>query len=231
MKVRTRISTVRLGPHEYRIIRPARPLVRAVLYAEPHGVPTEPDSLAMFVGRAEAVLLTALWGLATTSPRTLVHLPMQDAVAPRDLPHSASGPVPLDLVLLHHRLQFPLSRWKQVRARLGDGCPHTASVAPNAFQADDGRRARRHWADNRDHLRIGFAAETAFITGSGPAFRQEGASLRSMLDEAGPYLKRTDGRHHYCVELGDHHAYPWFRRKRRHPTLVHIQYSPRWQAG
>lgn len=222
---------MRLGRHEYRVIRPARPLVRAALYAEPHGVPTEPHSLAMFVGRVEAVLLTALWGLATCSPRTLVYLPMRDAAPPLDMPHTASGQTLLDLVLLHHRLQFPLSCWKQVRSRLGDGRPHTASLAPGAFTVADGRRAGRRWADDRDQLRIGFAADTVFVTGSGPAFGQQGGFLRSMLDEAGPYLKRTNGRHHYCVELRGHDAYPWFRRKRRHPTLVHIQYCPRWQAG
>ncbi len=230
MRVRTRISMVRLGSREYRVIQPARPLVRAALYAEPHGVATEPDSLAMFVGRVEAVLLTALWGLATCSPRTLVLLPMRHAAPPTDLPQAASGQSSLDLVLLHHRMQFPLSRWKQVRAHLGAGRPHTASVPPSAFTMADRGRARR-WAEDRDHLRIGFAAETVFVTGSGPAFGQEGGFLRSMLDEAGPYLKRIDGRHHYCVELGGHDAYPWFRRRRRHSTLVHIQYSPRWQAG
>lgn len=228
MRVRTRISTVRLGSREYRVIRPARPLVHAALYAEPHGVPTEPHSLAMYVGRVEAVLLTALWGLATCSPRTLLYLPMRDTAPPLDMPHSPALQAPLDLVLLHHRMQFPLSRWKQVRSRLGDGRPHTASVPPGAFTLGD--RAGRRRAGDRDHLRIGFAADTAFVTGSAAAFGQHGGALRTMLDEAGPHLKRSGGRHHYCVELGDHDAHPWSHRRRRHHTLVHIQYSPRWRA-
>lgn len=85
--------------------------------------------------------------------------------------------------------------------------------------------------DNRDHLRIGFAANTIFITGSSPAFGAQGGQLRSMTTDAGPYLKRFNGNHHYCVELGDHGIYPWYRRKRRHPTLVHIEYCPRWEAA
>ncbi|MBV1856597.1 hypothetical protein [Catellatospora tritici] len=225
MRVRTRISTVRLGGTEYRVVRPLRPLNRAVLYTEPHGIPTEPHNLAMFVGRTEAVVLTALWGLAVCSPRSIVYIPMRHATPPADIP---PGPVPLDLVLMHHSLQLPVSRWKEIRARLDAGTAHRATVPPYALHSrDDGAATHTY----RDPLRVDIAAHTVYLTGSATAFRDPGTSLLELTREAGGYLKSIDGRHHYCVELGDHDTHPWFKRRRRFPTQVHVQYCPRWIAG
>ncbi len=78
--------------------------------------------------------------------------------------------------------------------------------------------------------RIGFAAHTMFVTGNAAAFTAEANELRTMTLEAGREIKERDGRYHFCVELGNHSVTPWFRRKRRYPTEVHIQYCPRWKA-
>jgi hypothetical protein len=228
MRVRTRISIVRQGGIEYRVIRPARPLVHAALYAEPHGVPTEPHSLAMFVGRREAVVLTALWGLLTRSPHSLLYLPMRHTAAPEGLRRGLIEPVGLDLVLAHHRLQFSISRWKGIRGCLGEGRLHTADVPPAAYNPTG--VASCEPLGQHEQLRVGIAANTVFLTAGGREFRDHGNLLWQMLLEAGPYVKSINGRYHYCVELGDHNALPWFKRRRRFPTQVHIQYCPRWRA-
>ncbi|MFJ9041101.1 hypothetical protein ACIRF8_31595 [Streptomyces sp. NPDC102406] len=58
----------------------------------------------------------ALWTLAASSPRSLIHLPMRGNPVPsRELPED--GARQLDLVLLHHSLQFAPSRWKEVPGR------------------------------------------------------------------------------------------------------------------
>jgi hypothetical protein len=52
---------------------------------------------------------------------------------------------PLDLVLLHHRLAFPPSRWKQVRSRLGTGRPHTVVLPDQVWPARSIDAHRRVW--------------------------------------------------------------------------------------
>lgn len=70
MKLPITIHQARLGSTEFKVIRPARPLVRAVLIDHDRHLDTYLDQDA-------AQRIGALWKLATSSPRSLVHLPMR----------------------------------------------------------------------------------------------------------------------------------------------------------
>ncbi|GGY45172.1 hypothetical protein [Streptomyces tanashiensis] len=139
-------------------------------------------------------------------------------------------PVALDLVLVHHSLQFPTASWKQVRSRLGAGRPHTAATPdddfPDAGAVDHGRRYHPTY---RDHLGFDIAAHTLFVVGSSTAFREHGTALRGLVDEAPSHRHRHPGAGHFCVEFS---SGPWSRpRTRRHvPGVLHIQYSEDWRA-
>lgn len=182
--------------------------------------------LSMYADREGAERLVELWALAARSAHSLVYLPIRANPAPEGVAGDGE-PVALDLVLLHHSLQFPTGSWKEVRARLGAGKPHTAST-PERDLPDETAVDHDRWRhqEYRDHLDFHIAAHTLFVVGSSTAFREHGAALRGLVDEAPSHLHRHPAAH-YCVELGPG---PWpHARTRRHvPGRLHVQYSATW---
>lgn len=213
-----RVHKVRLGGSEVRVVRSAPGPGATGLALRDDG-----HWLSMYADREGADRLAALWALAARSPRSLVHLPLRDSPAPRD--GAGDGePVALDLVLLHHSLQFPTSSWKEVRARLGAGTPHTVSLPDDDLpDADAVDHERRHHRTYRDRLGFDVAAHTLFVVGSSTAFREEGAALRDFASRAAAHRRRYPASPHFCVEL---FPGPGGRgRTRRHvPGSLHIEY-------
>jgi hypothetical protein len=181
------VSTVRLGGDEYRVLRPARPPSHAPLIESWSGAELSVN------GPASADLASAWW-LAARSPRSLVYLPL------RGSRFSCDGEGrQLDLVLLHHSLGFPVSRWKAVRARLSTSTStvHTVRLPPRPFREVDlsGLMHREF----RDHLRWSVAAETLFLIGSRRAYEREGESIRALEDSSADLARSPDM--HWCAEL------------------------------
>lgn len=185
------VSTVRFRGDQYRIVRPARAPRFAGLYEGRLG--------AQFcLDRETAMVFALAWGLAARSPHTIVHLPLCRA----RLPAHHVGGHSLDLVLLHHRLAFPPSRWKQVRARLGTGSPHTVVLPDEAWPSRTVADHRRAWhREFRDHLRWDIAADTLVLTGSREAFDLEAGQVRALAEECPAHRARTPGTH-CCAEIG-----------------------------
>ncbi|MBP2478524.1 hypothetical protein JOF53_007396 [Crossiella equi] len=209
---RVLVGTVRLGRDSYRVVRPVRPLKHARLCEGYLGAHLSVDEVA-------AGDLAAAWWLAARSPHSLVYLPLRGGVA--DCGEEYGGPR-LDLVLLHHRVRFPVSRWKQVRARLGPGRPHKVSLPVGALPGF-GVEAylRRYHRGFRDHLRWDVAADTLFLTGSRHAYELAGAQLRGLVEDCPAHLARQPGTH-CCAEidLGRGRA----RQDRRRPYAeLHVQ--------
>jgi hypothetical protein len=160
------------------------------------------------------------WGLASRSPRTIVYLPLRRA----ELSGCHAGERLLDLVLLHHRLGFPPSRWKQVRARLGTGRPHTVVLPDNAWPsrpvADHRRTSHR---DFRDHLRWDISADTLVLTGSREAFELNAGQVRALAEECPAHRARTPGTH-CCAEIGMGRLRHYPDRRRPYAEL-HAEYA------
>ncbi|MEV7553271.1 hypothetical protein AB0N89_26980 [Amycolatopsis sp. NPDC089917] len=186
---RTLISQVRLGKETYRVIRPAGPVSRGPLVESRHGAELDVDE-------PSARELAAAWWLAARSPRSLVYLPCRASRTVREQGHE--GPE-LDLVLLHHSLQFPLSRWKSVRGRLSTGAPHTVRLPPNAFPVFSHEEHRAYRVD-RDQLRPGIAADTLFLVGSRRAFELESDQLRHLAED-GSAESGDSPTTHDCAEI------------------------------
>ncbi|MGW4726690.1 hypothetical protein [Streptomyces sp. NPDC004291] len=218
MEQRVRVHRVGLDGREVRVVRsdPGPDATGPALRDDGHW-------LSMYADRDGAERLAALWALAARSARSLVYLPLRGNPAP----HDGAGevePVALDLVLVHHSLQFPASAWKGVRARLGAGVPGTVSLPdddlPDEGSVDHERRRHRTY---RDHLAFDIAAHTLFVVGSSLAFREEGAALRRFVERAPSHARRHPESGHFCVELVPG---PWGReRTRRHvPGSLHVEY-------
>ncbi|TDC84675.1 hypothetical protein E1193_04965 [Micromonospora sp. KC606] len=207
------VSTVQLGCHQYRVVRPAETPRFAGLCEGRLG--------AQFcLDKETAVMFAQAWGLAARSPHTIVYLPLRRAKLPD---HHGWGRL-LDLVLLHHRLAFPPSRWKQVRSRLGTGRPHTIVLPSHAWPSRSIADHRRTWHQEfRDHLRWDIAADTLVLTGSREAFELEADQVRALAEECPAHRARTPGTH-CCAEIG-------MGRTRRHPEQrrpyaeLHAEYS------
>ncbi|WP_226966841.1 hypothetical protein [Streptomyces phaeolivaceus] len=212
-----RVHRARLGGDEFRVIRPVPSPARLALRDDHHW-------LSMYVDRAGAEQLVALWALAARSARSLVHLPIRAEPAPEGVMAGDGEPVSLDLVLVHHSLRFPTASWKEVRARLDAGRLQTAATADHDFP-DPGtsRHPRRLYRSYRDHFAFAVAAHTLFVVGSPTAFREYGSTLRGLVDEAPSFPHRYPHAGHFCVEFG---AGPWYRTRNRRllPGPPHIRY-------
>ncbi|MGC9496356.1 hypothetical protein [Streptomyces sp. WG7] len=217
MNVSITIHQARLGPREFKVIRPARPLTRAVLIDHDR-------HLDVCLDQDAARRIGGLWELAASSPRAMVHLPLRGNPAPAgDLP--GDGARQLDLVLLHHSLQFAPSRWKELRGRLDQGRPRTVTL-PGA-----GRPAgavmdpqARHHRENRDLFHQHLHAETLFMTGSRKVFRE---TARHFLDVAhkGPgYVPVHPNYPYFCTELHSNDGVLGDARE------IHIEYRDQWES-
>ncbi|WP_052681326.1 hypothetical protein [Saccharothrix sp. ST-888] len=129
----------------------------------------------------------------------------------------------LDLVLLHHSLQFAPARWKELRGRLGRGRRQSVQLPdpdhPHDLPVD--HRAR-HYRENRDLFHEHLHAGTLFMTGSAKAFRE---TTRNFLDIArhGPGHVRSHPNHpHFCTEF---HSNDGILGRARE---IHVEYCDRW---
>ncbi|NNH75241.1 hypothetical protein HLB23_36235 [Nocardia uniformis] len=190
---RTLVSTVRLGRNEYRVVRPARPIGHAPLHEGYHGA-------QITVDKAAALTLGMAWSLAARSPHTIVYLPLRHNGVGCNIYGSGKEP-PLDLVLLRHSLRFPVSRWKELRAKLGSGRPHTVTCRGLPQAADLGAVfAARYHREFKDILRHDITADTLFLVGSRTAFEVEGYALRELVEECPQHMhERPDA--HCCAEI------------------------------
>lgn len=189
---RTLVSAVRLGDDRYRVIRPARALGHASLYEGRLGT-------QLSVDKAATVDLAFAWWLAARSPRSMVYLPL------RSSPSSCGeeyGGRKLDLVLLHHSLRFPVSRWKQVRARLSStSAAHKVTFPSDAFRTVTPEEHERRWhREFRDELRWDMAADTLFVVGSRPAYELRGDMVRGLAEDCPSHLATIPDTH-CCAEI------------------------------
>ncbi|MFE0508677.1 hypothetical protein [Streptomyces sp. NPDC058964] len=220
MEQPVRIHKVRLGSDEFRVVRAARTPARLALRADRHW-------LSMYADRHGAAQLVALWALAARSAHSLVYLPIRADPVPLGVV-SDGEPVSLDLVLVHHSLQFPTASWKQVRARLGAGTPHTTTTPEQDFPDETAiDHRRRQYRAYHDHLDFRIAAHTLFVVGSSTAFRVSGTALRGLVDQAPSYLHRYPNAGHFCVELSPGPR-PRAQTRRHAPGSLHIQYAGTW---
>ncbi|WP_370409338.1 hypothetical protein [Streptomyces fradiae] len=217
MRLSVSIHRTRLGATEFTVIRPAQPLRRAVLIDRDR-------YLNAYVDEHAARRIGGLWALAATSPRTLIHLPMRGNQPP-SAALSMDPPRRLDLVLLHHSLQFAPARWKELRGRLGPGRPRTVTLPDAGLEDASGiDDAARHHKENRDLFHQHLHAETVFMTGSTKVFRE---TTRHFLDVArhGPAHARSHpSRPHYCAELHSNDGTLGNARE------LHIEYCDEWNA-
>ncbi|MBT2209364.1 MULTISPECIES: hypothetical protein [Actinomadura] len=169
----------------HRVVQPWRPLRHTAL--------SDPEGHGWLVGDREGLArLAGLFSFAAYSRRTLVHVPLRDG-APIDgdegFLESCGGRV--DLLLAHHSLGFPATRWPGVRRRLAGGTP--LSVRPDgertvrdaaAWEARVGRQGFRDWLRPVTHAR------TLCLTGSRDAFACAATEFAYAL-EHGPGKKRV----------------------------------------
>jgi hypothetical protein len=208
------VSTVALGGKRYRVVRPARPPAFAGLREGRLG--------AQFcVDKNSAAMFAMAWGLAARSPHTIVYLPLRASAAADPCDWGR----PLDLVLLHHSLAFPPSRWKDVRARLGAGSPHNVTLPTGTWPSRPAADHHRMWHHGyRDHLRWSVAADTLVLTGSREAYELRAEQVRELAED-GPAHRAQEPETHCCTEI-PMGAWPRYPRRRHDYAELHVQYCP-----
>ncbi|MGI5200635.1 hypothetical protein ACQEU6_03385 [Spirillospora sp. CA-108201] len=212
---------MRLGLEEFRIIRAADPLTRARLI----GQDPARGGLQMNVDAGAARYVGMLWLLAARSRRSLIYLPLRGGGLPAGGTQYPPEEPPLDLVLLHHSLQFKPHHWKRLRGGLGRGAEGTVRLSPDDLPGDgtidyDARRRRGY----RDVFHQHVHAETMFMVGSAKVFRETAGMFFDVFEHGHRYHPpaelREDVGLHYCEELDD----PLAGSGRE----IHIQYTRRW---
>ncbi|MFJ2055330.1 hypothetical protein ACIOMM_05235 [Streptomyces sp. NPDC087908] len=215
MKLAITIHRARLGPTEFKVIRPAHPLVHAVLIDRDRW-------LDVFLDQDAAQRVGALWELAASSPRSLVHVPMRRNHTPTGQPNG-DAERQLDLVLVHHSLQFAPSRWKELRGRLDRGRPQTVTLADAAGFDESGiDHEARHYRENRDLFHQHLHAETLFMTGSAAVFRDTAPHFHDVARNGPGHTPARPGDSHFCSTL---HANAGILGNARE---IHLQYCDDW---
>lgn len=230
VQVKIIVQRVRLGAEEFRVIRPAKPLTNGGLY-------DDGNQYNMYVNRMDGRRIGTLWLLAARSPRSLVYLPMRvgppaPGINPDWDKEERCPDRPLDLVLVHHSLQFPPSRWKQMRERITTGSPthevRTASVPDTDLPADEEIDYRAlNYQENRDVLHQRVHAETLFLTGSAAAFREPARHFFAVAKE-GPSAAVTSL---YISGACNYHVCRLFYWPHLDPgggQDIHVEYCPPW---
>ena len=171
------------------------------------------------MSQALATDLAIAWWQAARSPRSLVHLLLRSTGSPCG--EGWAGPR-LDLVLLHHSLQFPVSRWKQVRARVKTAVPHKVVLPGEPFRPVDPEE-HRVWLHRefRDHLRWAIAADTLFLIGSRRAYELAAESVRALAEDSSAHLAEWPGVHH-CIEIGIGKL-TWYPQDRNPHATLHVE--------
>jgi hypothetical protein len=208
------VNEVRLGRDTYRVIHPARPIAHGAMYEGGWGV-------EMYVNRAATVDFALAWWLAARSPHSLVYLPLRLSACDVECRYLGRR---LDLVLLHHRLGFPASRWKDVRARLTPTGLQNAVLPENPFRTVERAEHERSWRrDFKDHLQHTYAADTLFVTGSRLAYELQSAAVGELVDKAPAELATTPDVH-TCAEigLGDWRGHGAVEKRRNNPMRLHV---------
>jgi hypothetical protein len=217
MKLPLTIHQARLGSTEFKVIRPGRPLAHAVLI--------DCDRyLDAYLDQDAAQRIGGLWKLAASSPRSLVHLPMRANRPPsREAPEE--GLRQLDLVLMHHSLQFAPSRWKEVRGRLGPGRPQTVTLTgpEHAGEAVADPDAR-HYQENRDLFHQHLHAETLFMTGSAKVFRDTAQHFFDVARHGPGHVPVHPSHPHFCTQLHSNAGILGNARE------IHIEYCDQWES-
>ncbi|WP_431676987.1 hypothetical protein [Kitasatospora sp. KL5] len=216
MKLPVQVHRARLGAEEYRVIRPRHAVERAVLLDQDH-------FLNGWFDRGAARTVGGLWLLAARSPRSLVHLPIRRNRPPAAFARAAGEDERLDLVLLHHSLQFPPARWKELRARLGAGVPQTADLPEARRTADGVDYQARHHQEYRDRFHQYVVAGTLFMTGSARAFRETADRFLDVARHGPAHIRAHPASPHYCAEI--HHLEGILA---PHGRGLHLEYCEDW---
>ncbi len=191
------VDIVRVRQTSYRVIRVARPL-DGWLVQQPPGWP----SFLAGLSKRSVRDLTTAWAFAARSPRTIVYLPIRSS-------HRVGQPLDgnselilgprLHLVLVHHSLQLPPSKWKVIRAGLGRD--HTDTIVLPVSAYDDleptGLTAERV---KRDPLLLNVSAGTLILIGSRQSFVRQLGALRDLA-EKGPAAQTLNPQAHCYVEI------------------------------
>lgn len=212
---RTLHTDARVDGRTVRVVQPARVPKHAALYEGYLGA-------QMLIDKPAAMDLAAAWWLAARSPRTAVWLPLRRSP-------TTCGDIwwerRLDLVLMHHSLALPVSKWKQARTQTRNPRPHTVTLPGRPFPefSVDAVYAMHH-EGYRDHLRYAFAADTLFVIGSRHAFELQARAIRNLVEDCPAHMaKKPDA--HCCaeIELGD--TSRWSKKSSRNPwSMLHIEY-------
>lgn len=156
------------------------------------------NDFMIFSNQQDLHKLGKLWSVAARFRDALVYLPIRkNPVTPYVSNWFDQG---LDLVLLHHHLQFPIKEWKRVRSKMRRG--KLFSVKSGTVRSDMNRYTNltsqdyeRLWDEYpHDRLYVEKRYETLFLVGSSRVFRY---MIRSFLDlsRTGPQIS-VPGKYH-----------------------------------
>lgn len=213
------VHRARLGESEYRVLRPAVP-IRNVTLRDAGGW-----YMLWCADPGEIMRVAALWQLAARSRRTLVHVPLR-------LNHEAqarSGPWssgrPMDLLLVHHSLQLPASRWKQIRSRLDAGRPlrTDTGVDPHTELTD---RVGEPWVahDSHDVLDLADHSDTVIVTGSSRSLHAGAFPFLQLATWAPSGLRSNPQMGYYSATLHPHDGLLRHRSGRG----IYLFYTDQW---
>jgi hypothetical protein len=108
----------------------------------------------------------------------------------------------MDLLLVHHSLQLPPSRWKQIRSRLDAGRPMRADTGADPY-TELVDRIGKPWVahDSHDVLDLTDHSDTVIATGSSPSLYAGAFPFLQLATWAPSGLRSNPERGYYSATL------------------------------
>ncbi|GLI09445.1 hypothetical protein YDYSG_54770 [Paenibacillus tyrfis] len=148
--------------------------------------------------------LACLFLAASIHRDKMIYVPVTTRLLPKDLQHFSAYNKNLDMVFMHHSIQFNTKLWKEIKQRMFRTKGELKSFECNPRQFSDlgyEDYCPFTYAENKDKILIKKYADTLFFYGSKKAFEFASGGLEPLSRTGASYFIRNGGHDHDHLDL------------------------------
>ncbi|MEC0211394.1 hypothetical protein [Paenibacillus ehimensis] len=161
-------------------------------------------SYMLFGDQKSLQYLACLFLVASIHRDKMIYVPGTTKLLPQDLQHFSTYSKNLDMVFMHHSIQFHTKLWKEMKQRMvrNKGELKSFECNPRQFSnLDYEDYCPFTYAENKDTILIKKYADTLFFYGSKKVFEFASGGLEPLSRTGASYFMRNGGHDHDHLDL------------------------------
>ena len=152
----------------------------------------------LYANKNDLIKLAGLLVLATQNKDTIIYLPTKQNHFTGYLKSIFDIDNGLDLVILHHSIQFKHKFWKEIRKRIYYKTKESYKINEFEFKDLDWEEHRGfYYKENKDFLDVKEQFDTVFMIGSSTVFSSISSYCLSVAENGEDLYKFTNGFHEH----------------------------------